>query len=122
MYLLPHIILGLRSFQTNFRLISPLATSIHHHPVLSCSDKNCQNTVQLHLGYNFTHKDPIVSSTLALQDKRGHDWPSVEVRRRAVDPKHDPLFFGGDRINVVVHLDLVMTSTPKGLDDRGCAL
>jgi len=51
----------------------------------------------------------------ALHGNSGHVWLSLEMRSRAADSKHNPLSFKGDRINGVVHLDLIKTETLKGL-------
>lgn len=51
----------------------------------------------------------------ALRDKNGRDWLSFQVKSRASNSKHTPLFLEGDTIRGEVRLDLIKAETVKGI-------
>lgn len=51
----------------------------------------------------------------ALRDKNGRDWLSLQVKSRASNSKHAPLYLEGDIIRGEVRLDLVKVETLKGI-------
>jgi hypothetical protein len=51
----------------------------------------------------------------ALRDKNGRDWLSFQVKSRASNSKHTPLYLEGDTISGEVRLDLVKAETLKGI-------
>ncbi|KAI0255041.1 hypothetical protein BJV78DRAFT_1279651 [Lactifluus subvellereus] len=51
----------------------------------------------------------------ALRDCGGRDWFSFNLKSRAADPKHIPVFLAGDTIRGEVQVDLGKAKTLKGL-------
>ena len=51
----------------------------------------------------------------ALPDKSGRDWLSFQVKSRAAESKHAPLYLEGDTIRGEVRLDLARAETLKGI-------
>lgn len=51
----------------------------------------------------------------ALRDKSGRDWLSFQVKSRAAESKHAPLYLEGDTIRGEVRLDLARAETLKGI-------
>lgn len=51
----------------------------------------------------------------ALQDKNGRDWLSFQIKSRASNSKHAPLYLEGDTIRGEVRLDLIKAETLKGI-------